>query len=287
MGLINDIKKDIAKSGQSKSKILYVREKTRIRFLQELDDGYSFTFHDKFDEGINCLCPKEIDEDNECIYCGDENVRARKLYAWSIYNFDTKEVQVALFAVNQCTPVSQLINMSESYGTIMDRDYVLVRTGKQTSTSYTVIPQDKQKFRNSDAKPLSRAAILKILKDAFPYNSDDEEEEETKTKTKDKKKKFEALDDETPPWEEKKKKNKNKKESKEESTELSIDYMEEELEENDIDIDEFCEFHEIKSLKKITSKSKKEFKNMVKEYLEALDDDDDEDDDDEFDEDDE
>lgn len=285
MGLISQIKADVARSGANKAKILYVRSdnKVRVRFLQELDDGHSFVFHDNFNEGVNCFCPRNLDEDNDCIYCSGESpiqVRTRNLYAWSVYNYDTKQVEIALFAVNQCTPVNQLITMSEAYGTIMDRDYVLAKAGKQQSTTYTVIPQDKEKFRNPKARPMSQEAIAKILSEAFPYENGKEEEVESVESKLPKPKKFAKMEDEEIPFEETEEEEEVEEvEAPKKKTKagLSEEYIEQTLEDNDIDEDDFMEYHEVKSLKRLKDKSKAEFKAMVKEYLEALDEDEDED----------
>lgn len=172
MGIIDAIKKDIQKSGGSKDKILFVRsdDKVRIRFLQDLDEGYEFTFHDSYELGLNALCLEELGKN--CPLCGDERLRTRTLYAWSVYNYDTKRVEIALYAVNNCTPVSDFVAMQENYGTLLDRDYVLAKKGKQTNSTYTVIPQDKQKFRNSKVKPYSKSAMLKIIAAAYPISKD-------------------------------------------------------------------------------------------------------------------
>ena len=298
MGLISQIKSDISRSGQSKEKILYVRsdEKVRVRFLNEIDDGYSFTFHQIWDDGINCLCPKELDDDNDCQYCDDsdnEKLRTYKMYAWSVYNFDTKRVEIALFKANRCSPVQQLVEFAESYGTMLDRDYVLAKKGKGIDLSYTVIPQDKQKFRNEKALPFTREAMVKILKVAFPYgedqsDSDDEDEEEKKEKKESKKsKKYTRTDEEIPFDNSTKKNNKEKKQVEiiEPDDELDVDWMEEYLDDEDIDVDEFLEYHEVKSLKKLKNKTKKQFKKMADEYLESLDSDDEDEDDEEDDDD--
>jgi len=292
MGLISQIKADVAKSGANKGKILYIRadSKIRIRFLQELDDGYSFVFHDNFNEGINCFCPRNIDEDNECVYCDETagvQVRTRNLYAWSIYNYDTKQVEIALWAVNQFTPVNQLISMSEAYGTIIDRDYVITRTGKQMETAYAVIPQDKEKFRNPKAKPFSQSAMMKILSEAFKYSDDDEEEEEEKPKKakvseklpkakKEKEKKYAEMpedEDEGVPWVDKPKASKEKKAAAKKESPVTEDWIEDQLDENDIDEDDFLEYNEYESLEDMLELSKSEIKNLIKEYLDEEDED--------------
>ncbi len=304
MGIIDSIKANSAKSGGNKEKILYVKadSKVRVRFLQELDDGYEFAFHDSYAEGINAICQEELGKN--CPLCGNEELRTRSLYAWSVYNYDTKKVEIMLFAVNQCTPVSQLVTMSENYNTIMDRDYVLSKSGKGQSTTFTVIPQDKQRFRNTKATPYTKSAILKILDKAYPLSDDfkDESEEEdddidfveeemdeevaksSKKKVNKKAKEIEEEMDEDDEDEEyamidedeveesfspKKAKRNKKSTSKSKDLNISVEDMEEMLEEEDIDEDEFLEYLEINSLKKI-KKTKKAFKSLISEYLEYI-----------------
>lgn len=315
MGIISSIKSNAAKSGGNKEKILYVKadSKVRVRFLQELDDGYEFTFHDSYAEGINAICQEELGKN--CPLCGNEDLRTRSLYAWSVYNYDTKKVEVMLYAVNQCTPVQSLVNMSENYNTIMDRDYVLSKSGKGQSTTYTVIPQDKQKFRNTKASPYTKSAILKILDKAFPLSDefkedddedddidfveedfDEEDEKESKSKKSSKKKTSkkkkeveEEIDDDEEDEEEyaridddeveesfspKKSRKKKTTSSKKKENNISVEDMEEILEDEDIDEDEFLEYLELSSLKKI-KKTKKAFKSLITEYLEYIEDEED------------
>lgn len=183
MGLLKNIKDQISKSGQSKSKILFVKSDTkrRIRFLSELEDGIELLFHDSFSKGINCLCNKELRK--PCELCDDDDLRHRKLFAWSVFDYDTKEVKILLYAANNFSPVPALISLFENYSTILDRDYVIERKGSQMKTSYTVIPMDKAKFRNKKVKPLDKKEMLKIISKAFPYeldaDIDDDEDEDS------------------------------------------------------------------------------------------------------------
>ena len=190
MGLLSEIKKDAKKSGQSKGKFIYFREgqKQRIRFLQDMDEGLQITFHDSFERSINVPCQEHFDRD--CPYCNDDTVRTRNQYIWSVWNYETNEVQLFMFPVNNCSPIPALVAMYETYGTLTDRDYVISVTGKQQNKTFSVVPMDKVKFRNSKAKPFSEKAILQMLDKAFPceVESDDEEEDEDYT-PKNKKKK--------------------------------------------------------------------------------------------------
>ena len=191
MGLLSKIKSDVRKSGQNKSKFVYFKEgtKQRLRFLHDMDDGMELTFHDSFELGINVPCQEAFGRD--CPYCEQENLRTRSQYVWSVYNYEAKEVQLFMFPVNNFTPVPALVALYENYGTLMDRDYVISVSGRGINKSFTVIPMDKVKFRNTKAKPYSDEAVLKMVDKAFPSDEteDDEEEETPKKKPASKKQK--------------------------------------------------------------------------------------------------
>lgn len=174
MGLLDKIKQEAAKSGASKGKFMYFRpdEKKRVRFLQELDDGFEIPFHDNYEKGVNVPCQEIFGKD--CPYCDDEDLRTRSQFAFSVYDYDAKEVKILMQAVNQCSAIPALVNMAETYGTITDRDYVLKKTGKGSTSSFTIIPMDKNKFRNEKAKALSKKALLKYLNQAFPCDKSDD-----------------------------------------------------------------------------------------------------------------
>lgn len=178
MGLVDKIKQDVKKSGQNKGKFIYFREgnKQRVRFLTDMDDGMEITFHDSFEQGINVPCQEAFGKD--CPYCDDENLRTRSQYVWSVYNYETKEVQLFMFPVNNCSPIPALMAMYENYGTICDRDYVISVSGKQQNKTFSVVPMDKVKFRNEKAKAYSEKAILKMLDKAFPCDIEDEDDED-------------------------------------------------------------------------------------------------------------
>lgn len=188
MGLLENIRKDAQKSGQNKSKFLYVRDgsKIRVRFLQDMQDGFEVVFHDNYEAGINVPCRELFGK--SCPYCEEEEIRTRSHYAWSVWDYEAKEVKILMYPMNNCTPIASIASMYENYGTLLDRDYIIQRNGKQQNTTYSVIPMDKQKFRNDKAKPYSKSGFLKILDKAFPdehsdkysdenYKSDDDEKD--------------------------------------------------------------------------------------------------------------
>lgn len=189
MGLIDKIKSDVKKSGTNKGKFLYFREgaKIRVRFLNDMDDGMEVVFHDSFERGINVPCQELFGRD--CAYCDDEDLRTRSQYVWSVYDYDSKEVKLFMFPVNNCSPIPALMAMYENYGTLTDRDYIISTTGRQQNKTFSVVPMDKVKFRNEKAKPYSQKSILKMLDKAFPADLEDESYEEDEEDEKPAKKK--------------------------------------------------------------------------------------------------
>ena len=172
MGLLDKIKEDTKRTGGNKRKLIYFREgeKKRIRFLQDMDDGLEFTIHSHWDKSITAVCSEHYGK--PCKFCDaandEDGWNTRTNYCWSVWDYDDNEVKLFMFAVTRCTPIPQIVAMYENYGTLTDRDYIITVHGKASDKSFTVIPSDKAKFRNTKAKPYSKAAVLKILKQAFP-----------------------------------------------------------------------------------------------------------------------
>lgn len=265
MGLVEKMKADIKKAGTNKGKFIYFREgtKIRVRFLQDMDDGMEIIFHDSYERGINVPCQEIFNRD--CPYCNDENVRTRSLYCWSVYNYEAKEVQLFMFAVNNCSPIPALMAMYENYGTICDRDYVISVQGKGTTKSYSVVPMDKVRFRNEKAKPFSEKATLKLIDKAWPCDEEDEDEEE---------------------YEEVKRKKKNTKAKTKAEEEDEDTYDEEAYEDEEADYSSMTpkELYKLCKERKIEVEPKKSAKYYIKqleEYDEAQEDWGDEEDDDE------
>lgn len=205
MGLIDAMKERIKNSGSSRKEVFYVGadSKKRIRFLQELDDGFEFKFHSHWNRGVNALCAEVYGQD--CPYCADTDEEMKEVtqYAWNVWDYDANAVRILLYKATGISPVPQLIEFAEEYGTICDRDYTIKKTGKGMSGNVTVIPAEVSKFRNSKAKPFSYKQIVKLLQAAFPINSedvsdvpdDDEEDEKPVKKQKKNKKKEKTIEE--------------------------------------------------------------------------------------------
>lgn len=202
---LSAIKSEITKSGINKGKFMFFKEgtKARIRFLTEFEDGLEIEFHNSYEQGINVPCQEQFGRD--CPYCDMNNIKTRKLYVWSVYDYESKEVKLLMFAANNCSPVPTLANIYETKGTLLDRDYTIIQNGNGTNKSFTVLPEEKLKFRVK-VKPMSDSAIMKAIDKAYPAdnNEDFEEEDETpkKKKTKAESKPKKEPEQEEDEWEE-------------------------------------------------------------------------------------
>ena len=192
---LDQIKTAVKNSGSSKKDILYFGADTskRIRFLQELDDGHSYTFHSDFETKIYEPCQDQEDHE-DCKLC-QQGIGTKEVFVWSVYDYDTSSVKLLAIKATGISPVPALIEFFEEYGTIMDRDYKIKKVGKGMGGSYTVTPLDKEKFGVKKAKPYSEKEIWEMFKKAYSSKNvededdDDEEEEEEEVKPTKKSKK--------------------------------------------------------------------------------------------------
>lgn len=204
--LISEMKERIAKSGSSKKEILYFAPDSvkRVRFLQELDAGKEYQFHNDYNTQTFEPCKDPEDHEN-CKLCED-GVAITEMYAWSVWDYDSNAVRLILTKATGVSPIPALIEMYEEFGTITDRDYKIKKVGKGTGSSFVITPLDKSRFRNNKAKPFSDKQIQEIFDNAYKSTTndsddddDDEEVVEKKSKKSSKKKekslrdKFEEL----------------------------------------------------------------------------------------------
>lgn len=262
MGLVDNIKSDIKKAGTNKGKIMYFREgvKHRVRFLTDMDDGLEVTFHDNFERNINVPCQELFGRD--CPHCDEEGIRTRSQYVWSVWDYDAKEVKLLMFPVNNCTPVPMLMAMYETYGNLIDRDYVISVTGKQQNKTFSVVPMDKVKFRNDKAKPLSKRAVLEIIDKAYPLDTDGDEEEDERPVKKRNTNKVKVSKKQADDWE-------DEEDDEQEEQEVAYESM------SAKELYQLCKERKIDAVPK---KSSKYYINLLEEYDKAQDDWDDEED---------
>lgn len=180
MGLVDDIKNQIKKSGTNKGKFLYFKPgvKVRVRFLQDMDEGLKIPFHDSYAASINVPCQELFGR--TCKHCDNEDLRHRDQYMWSVWDHESKEVKLLLGPVNNASPVPGLVGAFDAYGTLTDRDYVITKNGSGPTATFSVVGMDKAKFRNDKAKPYSKSKALELLDKAFPDDGASDEDEDDK-----------------------------------------------------------------------------------------------------------
>ena len=274
MGLLDKIKEDAAKAGKNKSKFFFVRdgEKKRIRFLMDMEDGMEISFHDNFEAGINVPCQEVFGRN--CQYCDEEGIRTRNQYVWCVWDYDAAEVKLFMYPVNNCSPIPAIAQMYETYGTLLDRDFVISVTGKQQNKSFGVVPMDKNKFRNTKAKPLSEKAILKLLDKAFPdENADYSDDEDDDDDVRDTKKKGNKQVN----------KSSTKKPSKADDWEDDEDEEDDEVDYSEMSARELYNLCKERDIEALPKKPEKYYIRLLKEYDDAHDDWEDEEDDDDWD----
>ena len=62
----------------------------------DIEDGIKVPFHDSYALGVNVPCQETFGRD--CEYCGNEDLRTRDLYAWSVYDYENNEVKIILLS---------------------------------------------------------------------------------------------------------------------------------------------------------------------------------------------
>lgn len=190
LNLVEQMKEQVAKSGTSKKDILYFGKDSvkRVRFLQELEEGSCFEFHSEWGSDIFELC-KDPEDHEDCELCR-EGIKLQEHFCWSVWDYDSSSVKILKAKATGVSPIPSFIEMYEEFGTIMDRDYKIKKVGQGQGSSYVVTPLDKERFKNSKAKPFTKKELEEIMKEAFGKSKneiadeadEDEEGEETKTK---------------------------------------------------------------------------------------------------------
>lgn len=179
--LVDIMKERIAHTGNRKGDFFFLRKdnKIRVRFLQDMEEGTQVTFHDKWGE-FNHPCLSYFGKD--CPNCDNREARTADNFVWSIWNYESKKVELFMFKANKASPIPALVSMYENYGTIVDRDFVIERKGDGTDTVYSVVPMDRSRFKGT-AQPFAKKKLMGMILEAFPppegdFDIDDEDDDE-------------------------------------------------------------------------------------------------------------
>lgn len=263
---IKDRMEKAKKGANGGGKLFYLKDgqKRRVRFVNDMEDAVVVSFHSVW-QSYNHPCLKYYGK--SCEHCADSDARHDDWYVWTVYDYESKKRGLFMYKANEKSPVPYMVEFYGSYGTIVDRDYTLSRTGTSFNTSYKLVPLDKTKFKVKDVKPFTKKEIFEILKEEFDLDemlddSEDADEDELADGY------YDDDEDEAP------KKKKSKKSKK------PVDDDEDE-DEDDIDDDDEDEEDEEPPKKKKKAASKKK-KKVVEEDDEDEDEEDDDDDEDEL-----
>lgn len=176
-GLLDKIKAESTKVAKSQNKKFYTRDgdMKQIRFLQDLDDGYTIKYHEKYENGNMTVTPCLEEFDMDCPYCNDASFKDVTMYVWSIWDYDAEEVKLFMYKYTSKTPLPHIFEHFKINGTLIDRDYVIKQIGERTNKSFMIMAQQPSKFRNTKVKAYSQQAVWNMIKKADANIKDDEE----------------------------------------------------------------------------------------------------------------
>jgi len=162
--LYDKIKDGIAKSSKGYGKFLRVPDgtKIKIRFLSDFEEGVEVKEHSKWGE-VNSVPCVAYHFGKECKHCKDKSseMRTKMMYCWTVFDYSSKSKKIFRFAVSKISPIKSLADTYSQYKTLLDRDFVISRSGSRFETSYTLIPLDKTKFKyEGRVKPYSKDKII-------------------------------------------------------------------------------------------------------------------------------
>lgn len=168
---MKQLKQDLKKGGGGDEWLLRVAaddEKT-VRLLTEPDGWVDYREHFVQEHGF-FPC-----DTNDCVGCDDGNKSTVK---YAIAVLDVDEDRVRIMSVGKTTADALYKNYDKRH-TLLDRDYTIQRTGSgKDDTSYTVLPEDKQRRNLSRYDIPSQEDIIVILERMVPGNNTETDEDD-------------------------------------------------------------------------------------------------------------
>jgi len=167
--------------------LFYVKsgEKRRIRFLADADEAIPVTMHSQWNEAeskadLQTPCFKHFGK--PCPYCKNETINTALNYAFPVWDYEGNMVKLFMYKVSKKSVLVAVAEMAETYNTLLDRDYIISRSGAGFDTTYRVIGGDQSKFKAKVSVP-DAGEILKMVLSSFApkfmktiFGDEDEEE---------------------------------------------------------------------------------------------------------------
>lgn len=140
---------------------------TKVRFLQETDDWIEFREHYTSDKK-SYPCTRDKDTCPGCTSDSDDEARSSRKYATNV--LVVKGNYVAPYRVPISLAKKMFARAERNEGTITNRDYIVMRSGKGLDTEYDVEGDDKYEV---NLKTLLKDGqdIEEILEKAFEENA--------------------------------------------------------------------------------------------------------------------
>lgn len=185
IGSMKELEKSLKSKGNPNVKIIPAEDSITVRFLEDPEDWHGYYEHYYEKSYVPCADP--------CDACDSDDADERKKtfkYLANAYVVDDQKVRALKLPKSL---VEILAAYRKKYGTLLDRDYELSRTGSgQNDTKYMGVPETPTKMKLSRFTPLDLDDVLQSM-----LGDDDDEDDEPTPKKKKKSKKSEDVD----PWE--------------------------------------------------------------------------------------
>lgn len=175
LGSIKAMKKSLKGGGQSQVRRVPKEDSLTVRFLENPEDWHGYYEHWLKDGPIPC-------SSSDCEGCQSDDEKERKRqfrYLANAYIVDDQKVRPLQMVK---TLVEQLVNFHQKYGTLLDRDYELSRTGSgQNDTKYMAAPDAPSKVKLSrfeDQKFDLSEVLESMLEGEDPDDDDDDDDDD-------------------------------------------------------------------------------------------------------------
>lgn len=142
-------------------------QKKKVRFIQDIDKPYEIMVHYDYQLNINRTCTEQLGE--SCADCS-AGIPFRSVYAWTVWNHDENKRQLLAYHSSKCTPISALIALHDTLGSLLVRDVTLSCNGKGKDAEFNVVSHDPEQLPpntpRNELVPFSFEQAVKIYKDA-------------------------------------------------------------------------------------------------------------------------
>lgn len=195
LGSLSAAKKSAKAGGNSLVRTIPSEGSITVRFLEEPPDWYGYYEH--FEKSMGGYFPCTGDDCPGCQNPSDDGSRSFRYLANAYVVDDSKVMAVKM----PKSLVEQLLKYHEKWGTSLDRDYDLSKSGSgKTGTNYMASPDSPSKMKLSRFSPLDLDEVLESM--LLDGEDDDEEPRRKKTKGKASTKRSRDEDDEEDddPW---------------------------------------------------------------------------------------